>query len=75
MASQLLEGWCKGMNIDPENCLLVQGVPAGFGEGSIESTLEEHLAGCVVLAQVVRSSISGSHLTPPSASRATEKPP
>uniref|UniRef100_A0A8C8SE12 Paraneoplastic antigen-like protein 5 n=1 Tax=Pelusios castaneus TaxID=367368 RepID=A0A8C8SE12_9SAUR len=48
MASQLLEDWCKGMNVNPKSCILVQGVPEGFDEGTIESTLEEHIAKCVV---------------------------
>uniref|UniRef100_A0A8C0J2A4 Paraneoplastic antigen Ma-like N-terminal domain-containing protein n=1 Tax=Chelonoidis abingdonii TaxID=106734 RepID=A0A8C0J2A4_CHEAB len=33
------EDWCKGMNIDPRNCLLVMGVPQAFNEGSVESVL------------------------------------
>uniref|UniRef100_A0A8C8R5K3 Paraneoplastic antigen Ma-like N-terminal domain-containing protein n=1 Tax=Pelusios castaneus TaxID=367368 RepID=A0A8C8R5K3_9SAUR len=43
-----LKDWCKGMKIDPKNCILVQGVPEGFDEGTIESTLEERIAKCVV---------------------------
>lgn len=44
MAAYLLEDWCKGMNIDPNNCILVIGIPEGFDEGSIEPTLEASLA-------------------------------
>ncbi|XP_044884177.1 paraneoplastic antigen Ma1 homolog [Mauremys mutica] len=39
MALLLLEDWCKGMNIDPRNCLLVTGVLEAVDEGSIEPTL------------------------------------
>uniref|UniRef100_A0A8C8RYV0 Uncharacterized protein n=1 Tax=Pelusios castaneus TaxID=367368 RepID=A0A8C8RYV0_9SAUR len=54
MASQLLEDWCKGMKIDPKNCILVQGIPEGFDEGTIESTLEEHIAKCVMHGCIFR---------------------
>uniref|UniRef100_A0A8C3SDJ9 Paraneoplastic antigen Ma-like N-terminal domain-containing protein n=1 Tax=Chelydra serpentina TaxID=8475 RepID=A0A8C3SDJ9_CHESE len=39
MALHLLEDWCKGMTIDPKNCLLVTGVSEEFDEGSIEPIL------------------------------------
>uniref|UniRef100_A0A452IG13 Paraneoplastic antigen Ma-like N-terminal domain-containing protein n=1 Tax=Gopherus agassizii TaxID=38772 RepID=A0A452IG13_9SAUR len=39
MALHLLEDLCKGMNIDPRNCLLVMGVLEAFDEGSIEPIL------------------------------------
>uniref|UniRef100_A0A8C8SNG7 Uncharacterized protein n=1 Tax=Pelusios castaneus TaxID=367368 RepID=A0A8C8SNG7_9SAUR len=64
MASQLLEDWCKGMKIDPKNCILVQGIPEGFDEGTIESTLEEHIAKCVwekVLEKVLDKAMQPHH--------------
>uniref|UniRef100_A0A8C0INV4 Uncharacterized protein n=1 Tax=Chelonoidis abingdonii TaxID=106734 RepID=A0A8C0INV4_CHEAB len=39
MAVHLLKYWCKGMNINPKNCLLVTGIPEAVDEGSIESIL------------------------------------
>uniref|UniRef100_A0A674JC24 Uncharacterized protein n=1 Tax=Terrapene triunguis TaxID=2587831 RepID=A0A674JC24_9SAUR len=49
MALHLLEDWCKGMNINPRNCLLVTGVPEAFDEGAIEPILRasaEYLSKC-----------------------------
>ncbi|CAM5119215.1 unnamed protein product [Eretmochelys imbricata] len=49
MALHLLEDWCRGMNINPRNCVLVTGVPEAFDEGSIEPTLRastEYLSKC-----------------------------
>uniref|UniRef100_A0A452IF00 Paraneoplastic antigen Ma-like N-terminal domain-containing protein n=1 Tax=Gopherus agassizii TaxID=38772 RepID=A0A452IF00_9SAUR len=46
MALHLLEDWCKGMNVDPRNCLLVMGVPEAFNEGSLESVLRP-ATGCL----------------------------
>uniref|UniRef100_A0A8C0H7W8 Uncharacterized protein n=1 Tax=Chelonoidis abingdonii TaxID=106734 RepID=A0A8C0H7W8_CHEAB len=49
MALHLLEDWCKGMNIDPKNCLLVPGLLEAVDEGSIEPILRsstEYLCKC-----------------------------
>uniref|UniRef100_A0A674K4C6 Paraneoplastic antigen Ma-like N-terminal domain-containing protein n=1 Tax=Terrapene triunguis TaxID=2587831 RepID=A0A674K4C6_9SAUR len=49
MALHLLEDWCKGMNINPRNCILVTGVPEAFDEGAIEPILRvstEYLSKC-----------------------------
>ncbi|XP_075796043.1 paraneoplastic antigen Ma1-like [Pelodiscus sinensis] len=49
MALHLLEDWCKGMSINPKNCVLVTGVPEAFDEGSIEPMLRastEYLSKC-----------------------------
>uniref|UniRef100_A0A8C3F9R4 Paraneoplastic antigen Ma1 n=1 Tax=Chrysemys picta bellii TaxID=8478 RepID=A0A8C3F9R4_CHRPI len=49
MALHLLEDWCKGMSINPRNCLLVTGVPEVFDEGAIEPILRasaEYLSKC-----------------------------
>ncbi|CAM4483315.1 unnamed protein product [Lepidochelys olivacea] len=55
MALHLLEDWCKGMNINPRNCVLVTGVPEAFDEGSIEPTLRastEYLSKCKMRGRI-----------------------
>uniref|UniRef100_A0A8C3SF25 Uncharacterized protein n=1 Tax=Chelydra serpentina TaxID=8475 RepID=A0A8C3SF25_CHESE len=51
MALHLLEDWCKGMTIEPKNCLLVTGVSEEFDEGSIEPILRtstKYLSECKI---------------------------
>ncbi|XP_006130723.2 paraneoplastic antigen Ma1 [Pelodiscus sinensis] len=55
MALHLVEDLCKGMTLNPENCLLVPGVPETFDEGSTEPmlrTFTEYLSKCKMCGRV-----------------------
>uniref|UniRef100_A0A8C6B5G5 Paraneoplastic antigen Ma-like N-terminal domain-containing protein n=1 Tax=Monodon monoceros TaxID=40151 RepID=A0A8C6B5G5_MONMO len=39
MAVNLLEDWCRGMEVDIHRCLLVTGIPEDCGQVEIEETL------------------------------------
>lgn len=39
MTMNLLEDWCRGMDVDTHRCLLVAGIPEDCGQAEIEETL------------------------------------
>lgn len=44
MATNLLEDWCRGMEVDIHRALLVTGIPEDCGQAEIEETLNEVLS-------------------------------
>ncbi|PNJ40995.1 PNMA8A isoform 3 [Pongo abelii] len=44
MAMNLLEDWCRGMEVDIHRSLLVTGIPEDCGQAEIEETLNGVLA-------------------------------